>query len=282
MKNEDSASALGTALNRHYAPGDVWARIVESLRAAGHDPDHLTRDVAAQFDEFHGGGRESTRALARFAGIAEGMRILDVGSGIGGPARTLAAEFGADVTGVDLTREFVHAAGILSARLGLAAQTRFIHGSALALPVANASMDVVWSQNMLMNIPDKAGFAREVARVLRPGGILAFEAVVAGEGAAHYPAFWASTATLSFLVTGDELRAAFAGAGLEETRWLDNTAQVVAVGRKRYAALTRDGEPRLGIGAIVPDQVLEKTLNGLLNNEEGRTIAVQGIYARPA
>ena len=282
MTEAETGASLDSALSRHYAPGDVWARIVDSLRAAGHDPDHLTRDVAAQFDEFHGGGRESTRALARFAGIAAGMRILDVGSGIGGPARTLAAEFGADVTGVDLTFEFVHAAGILSSRLGLADQTRFIHGSALALPVADASMDVVWSQNMLMNIPDKAGFAREVARVLRPGGILAFEAVVAGEGGAHYPAFWASNAALSFLVTGEELRATLGGAGLRETRWLDNTAQVVAVGRKRYAALTRDGEPRLGIGAIVPEQVLEKTRNGLLNNEEGRTIAVQGIYARPA
>jgi SAM-dependent methyltransferase len=282
MTDDMIGNELDRALNRHYAPGDVWARIVDSLRAAGHDPERLTRDVAAQFDEFHGGGRESTRALARFAGIADGMRVLDVGSGIGGPARTLAAEFGADVTGVDLTLEFVHAAGVLSARLGLAAQTRFIHGSALALPVPDASMDVVWSQNMLMNIPDKAGFAREVARVLRPGGILAFEAVVAGEGAAHYPAFWAASAGLSFLVTGDELRATFRAAGLEETRWLDNTAQVVAVGRKRHAALTRDGEPRLGIGAIVPEQVLEKTCNGLLNNEEGRTFAVQGIYTRPA
>ena len=282
MTDDMIGNELDTALNRHYAPGDVWARIVDSLRAAGHDPKRLTRDVAAQFDEFHGGGRESTRALARFAGIADGMQVLDVGSGIGGPARTLAAEFGADVTGVDLTLEFVHAAGVLSERLGLAAKTRFIHGSALALPVPDASMDVVWSQNMLMNIPDKAGFAREVARVLRPGGILAFEAVVAGEGAAHYPAFWAASAELSFLVTGDELRAAFRTAGLEEARWLDNTAQVVALGRKRYAALTRDGEPRLGIGAIVPEQVLEKTRNGLLNNEEGRTLAVQGIYTRPA
>lgn len=273
---------LDVAVSRHYAPGDVWERIVSSLRAAGHDPSALTRDLAAQFDEFHGGGRESTRALARFAGVAPGMRILDVGSGIGGPARTLAAEFGADVTGVDLTPGFVHAAGLLSERLGLDGSTRFIHGSAVVLPLPDASFDMVWSQNMLMNIPDKRAFACEVARVLRPGGLFAFEAVVAGTGEAHYPAFWAARAELSFLVTGDELRSTLALAGLEERAWLDNTEQVVAVGRKRLAALARDGGPRLDIGAIVPDALAEKMANGLRNNEEGRTRAVQGVYAQSA
>lgn len=276
------AGDLDAALSRHYAPGDVWSRIVASLRAAGHDPDSLTRDVAAQFDEFHGGGRESTRALARFAGLAPGLRILDVGSGIGGPARTLAAEFGADVTGVDLTLGFVHAAGLLSARLGLAAQTRFIHGSATALPLPDSSMDVVWSQNMLMNIPDKAAFAREVARVLRPGGRFAFEAVVAGEGEVLYPSFWAARAELSFVADADALKALLAAAGLAERAWLDNTEQVVALGRKRLAALAREGGPRLDIGAIVPEQLAEKMANGLRNNEEGRTRAVQAVYAKPA
>jgi len=276
-----NTQAFDEALNRHYAPGDVWARIVERLRAAGHDPAQLTRDVAAQFDEFHGGGRESTRALARFAGLTPGLRVLDIGCGIGGPARTLAAEFGADVTGIDLTREFVHAATQLSARLGMSAETRFIHGSALALPLAAGSVDVVWSQNMLMNIPDKAQFASEVARVLRPGGLFAFEAVVLGVGEPHYPAFWAATPALSFLVTADALRGTLTAAGLEENRWLDNTAQVVAVAHKRLAAAGKEG-PKLDIGTLVPEQVGDKMRNGLRNNEEGRTLAVQGIFVRRA
>ena len=275
-----STRPLDAELSRHYAPGNVWARIVERLRAAGHDPAQLTRDVAAQFDEFHGGGRESTRALARFAGLGPGLQILDVGCGIGGPARTLAAEFGADVTGLDLTRDFVQAASLLSAQLGFETQTRFIHGSALALPMADASVDVVWSQNMLMNIPDKQRFADEVARVLRPGGLFAFEAVVAGTGEALYPAFWAATPSLSFLVTPAVLRATLTSAGLAEVKWVDNTAQVLDVARKRVAA-ARDTGPRLDIGVIVPEQAGEKMRNGLRNNEEGRTLAIQGLFARP-
>jgi len=279
VANRVTQASLDEALNLHYAPGDVRARIAERLRAAGQDPAQLTRDLAAQFDEFHGGGRESTRALARFAGLTPGLQILDIGCGIGGPARTLAAEFGAAVTGVDLTREFVQAAIMLSAQLGLATQTRFIHGSALALPLADASVDVVWSQNMLMNIPDQPRFAAEVARVLRPGGLFAFEAVVAGVGEAHYPAFWAATPALSFLVTPDVLHDTLSVAGLDEVKWLDNTAQVLDVARQRLAA-ARGGGPRLDIGVIVPEQAGEKMRNGLRNNEEGRTLAIQGIYVR--
>ena len=281
MSTVPGPATLDAALNRHYAPGDVWARIVERLAAAGYALSDLTRDIAAQFDEFHGGGRESTRALARFAGLGPGLHVLDVGCGIGGPARTLAAEFGADVVGVDLTLGFVAAARRLSAQLGLDGVTRFVHGSATALPVADASVDVVWSQNMLMNVPDKARFAAEVARVLKPGGCFAFEAVVAGHGEAYYPAFWAATPTLSFLVGADALKQTLAAAGLVERDWLDNTAQVVDVGRRRMAALARDGLPRLDIGAIVPEQVAEKMKNGLRNNEEGRTQAIQAVYVRP-
>ncbi len=276
-----TGATLDDAVERHYAPGDVWARIVERLRAAGHDPETLTRDVAAQFDEFHGGGRESTRALARFAGLAPELAVLDVGCGIGGPARTLAAEFGADVTGVDLTQGFVVAATRLSARLGLEQRTRFVHGSATALPIADASIDLVWSQNMLMNVPDKARLAAEVARVLKPGGLFAFEAVVAGSGEPYYPAFWSATPELSFLVTADALRATLRAAGLVERDWQDNTAQVVALGRRRVAALRREGASALDIGAIVPAQVAEKMMNGLRNNEEGRTLAIQAVYLRP-
>ncbi len=272
---------LDDALARHYAPGEVWERIVTRLRAAGHDPATLTREIAAQFDEFHGGGRESTRALARHAGLVPGLHVLDLGCGIGGPARTLAAEFDADVTGIDLTPGFVDAARRLSAQLGLAGRTRFVRGSAAALPIADTSVDLVWSQNMLMNVPDKARFAAEVARVLKPGGLFAFEAVVTGHGEVIYPAFWAATRELSFLVSGDALRTTLVAAGLVERDWLDNTAQVVELGRRRLAALARSGPPALDIGAIVPEQVAEKMHNGLRNNEEGRTRAIQAVYRRP-
>ena len=271
---------LAGALNRHYAPGNVAARIEAALRAAGVAPEALTRDQAATFDEFHGGGRESTRALARHVGLAPGQQVLDIGCGIGGPARTLTAEFGCRVTGVDLTHDFIVAAEWLSERLGMAGAITFLQGSAFELPLPDASFDWVWSQNMLMNLPDKSRFAAEVRRVLKPGGRCAIEAVVAGEGELHFPCFWAAVPDWSFLVTPAGLRAAFAAAGLREISWADNTQAVIAHGKRRLAGLEQAGEPALGIGVLVPDQVLEKTRNALRNNEEGRTAAIQAVWQR--
>ena len=273
---------LSAALNRHYAPGDVAARIEQALRRAGIDPGELTRDQAATFDEFHGGGRESTRALATFVGLLPGTRVLDIGCGIGGPSRTLTAEFGCVVTGVDLTHDFINAAEWLSNRLGMAGQVTFLQGSALDLPLPEASFDLVWSQNMLMNLPDKRRFAREVARVLKPGGRCAIESVVAGSGDLHFPCFWAAVPEHSFVPRPEELRAAFAEAGLRETTWLDNTANVIAHGKRRLAGLEASGEPALGINVLVPDRVLDKTRNALRNNEEGRTAAIQAVWQRDA
>ena len=96
-----------------------------------------------------------SQELARLTGLHEGMHVLDVGSGLGGPARTLAAEFGCRVTGRDLTEEFCRAAVMLTVRVGLQDRITFQHGSALDLPFEEATFDVVWTQGVFMNIADK-------------------------------------------------------------------------------------------------------------------------------
>src|SRR5690242_15742015 len=140
---------------------DHWARehlaesILDALAAAGKDLNALTVDDLAVTDQFHGGGKPATLRLARLLGARPGMRVLDVGGGLGGPARTLAAEFGCQVTVVDLTESFVRAARELTARLGLADRVSHRVGNALDLQVEPGAFDVVWTQNSGMNIADK-------------------------------------------------------------------------------------------------------------------------------
>lgn len=269
-------------IDRHYGAEDVWHRIEAALVRAGRDPDRLEREHLTGFDEFHGGGIASTRDLAQFAALTRGMRVLDVGCGIGGPARTLAAEFGCRVTGVDLTVAFVRAATELTRRVGMADACRFVQGSAVALPFEPQCFDAVWSQNMMMNVEDKAAFFAEVFRVLEPGGTFAFEAVVAGNGEpVVLPAFWAARPEHNFLVTYDSLERLLETAGLARVALEDTTAHVIEMAHKRRAALASEDPAELTIAVIVPDDVQVKMANALLNNVEGRTRTVRGVYHKP-
>src|SRR5262249_13822270 len=137
---------------RHYTVGAIETRIDEALRAAGKDPEHLGPDDLAPLDEFHMGGRASTEAFSRQLGLKTGMRLLDIGSGLGGPARYFARHHGCDVTGIDLTDEFVTVARLLTRRLGLEEKVRFEKASATNMPFAAASFDMATLIHVGMNI----------------------------------------------------------------------------------------------------------------------------------
>ena len=270
---------LDRAVSAQYAPTDISARIVARLIEAGKDPERLTREDLASFDEFHAGGRDSTRELARLAAIADGSKVLDIGCGIGGPARTLAAEFGCRVTGIDLTEGYCQAAHMLTAKLGMGDQVNFQCANALDLPFPAASFDMVWSQNALMNIDDKDRYLREVFRVLRPGGVFALETILAGAVMdIHLPVLWADSPLLNFLVTEAQAKALLSGAGLKERVWQDTTQRSIALQRKRQEINEREGPPLLSLNVLVPVDFRAKVENVLRNNLEGRTRTVQAIY----
>ena len=142
---------------RHYGRGGLLERILTALTEAGSDIDHLTIDDLAPVDEFHSRRRVATVELARLLAPTASDHVIDIGSGIGGPARYLAATYGCKVTGVDLTPEFVAVAIELTRRTGLAQQVDFREGSALELPFPDASFDLGWTQNVAMNIADRHG-----------------------------------------------------------------------------------------------------------------------------
>ena len=173
-------SQLSFELNAQYGGTDIAARIFDRLRLAGKDLHRLTREDLTAIDEFHAGGRDSTRELALIAGIRPGARVLDLGCGVGGPARTLAAEFGCTVVGVDLASEYCRAAQLLTGMLGMENAVSIVCADVMELPLLDQSFDVVWSQNAWMNIEDKDRFLQQVTRVLRPGSIFALESILAG------------------------------------------------------------------------------------------------------
>ena len=203
-------------VQRHYTSTGITARILAALRNVNGPHVPITPETLAPIDHFHGKGAIATEELAAILQPEPSHHVLDIGCGIGGPARWIAAKYGCRVTGVDLTLEFCEAARELTDLCGLADRVRILHGSALSLPVPDERFDRAYSQAALMNISDKRGVFRETFRVLRPGGLLALSLAGAGSaGEPHYPLPWATTTAISFLATPDEVRGDLLAAGFQ-------------------------------------------------------------------
>ena len=200
--------AIESDVAGHYGNAGIAERILAALAAAHGVQAPVTVEALSVLDHFHGRGIVATKELVELLKPQPGERILDIGSGIGGPARWFAAHCGVHVTGVDLTPEFCAAAEALNRATGLADRVTIKQGSALALPVADNAFDRAYSQNVIMNIADKRGFYREAYRALKPDGVLALSNLCRGAaGEFLYPVPWAETAATSFLVPQDEMEA---------------------------------------------------------------------------
>ena len=208
-----------TDVTKHYSTDGIADRILAALRAEHGDGVAVTADTLAPIDHFHGRGLAATKEMVALLQPAPGERILDIGSGIGGPARWIAAHYGCHVTGIDLTPEFCAAAKALTIATGQTAAVDFLAGSATALPFPEDTFDRAYSQNVVMNIADKTRFYSEAFRVLRPGGIAVFSNLAAGpNGDAIYPTPWAETAATSFLSTAAQTEADIARCRFRDRR----------------------------------------------------------------
>ena len=267
------------AIVRHYSRNGDWApRITALMRDHGLDPSDP--DAMAPLDQLHLGGHDATRALADWAGLAGGQ-VLDVGCGIGGPARMLAHSFGCAVTGIDLTQGYCRDATALSRQVGLAARTRFACASAHDLPFAEASFPWVWTQHAAMNIPDKRAMYAEIARVLRPGGRLVLHDIVAGPGREPYfPVPWAGTPDASFLLPARGVHELLSGAGLRELAWEDLTKAAVQRVQDARARMRAGEDEGLGPHLLQGPEFLEMRRNLARNLEEGRVGVVRAVFEK--
>ena len=267
------------SVQRHYTRPSLYGRIVSALEQAGKDLAQIAPDDLAPVDEFHTRGRPATIELARLARVSAGEKVLDVGSGLGGPARFLASTCGCQVTGMDLTADFVATAECLTHLTRMRDKVSFCQGNALAIPFDAATFDVVWSQNVVMNIADRPRLYAEIRRVLRPGGSYALSDVVAGEGGEpHYPMPWASTPALSYLLTEVATRAALLYAGFQITAWENTTGQAAAAVEERA---TISALPPLGVHLIFGTEWPAIKANTLRNYRERRIGVVQGVVRVP-
>jgi SAM-dependent methyltransferase len=264
---------LNRAANEYWGRVGLGQAILDALVASGKDLDALTVDDTALLDQFHGGGKAAAERLARLAALAPGSSVLDVGGGLGGPARTLVAQFGCRVTLLDPTESYVQASEILTERMGLSDRLTHQIGSALDLPFDDGSFDVVWTQNSGMNIPDKERLYAELYRVLRHGGRLAIQEPMAGPvQPIIFPVMWARDASTSFLRSPAEMRAVILAAGFRVRAWDNVTAEVTPTGASA---------PTHSIQRLVMGDWLEAMSEpNQRNADEQRLVMIQAVFDR--
>ena len=228
----------------HYSQGGLLTRLEASLSEDGVDPAHPTLEELAPYDHFHGRGLEATEDMANRLPISAADRILDIGSGLGGPARYMARRFGCRVAGIDLTAEFCEVARLLTARLGLEDRVSFRQGDALALPFDDEAFDGAYSMNVSMNISDKRALYRGIHRVLKPGAWLCLSEAAQGPGGEpDYPQAWAATAASSFLATPEDTRAELEAAGFAVESLRDTSREARDFATRSRAIVEAGGKP---------------------------------------
>lgn len=261
---------------QHYTHGSLEAALLDGLRRSGKNADRIDPDDLAPADEFHIGGRQATTEFADQLGLRPGMELLDIGSGIGGPARYFAHHRQCRVTGIDLTDEYVRVAGALSERAGLAGSVRFVQGSALALPFPPASFDGAYMLHVGMNIEDKEKLAMEVARVLRSGSLLGiYDVMRTGPGDLAYPVPWATTADLNAVAEPERYKKALQKAGLTVIAERNRRDFALAFFADLRAKAAAGGPPPLGLHVLMGKSTPAKVQNMIDNISKGRIAPVE-------
>jgi ubiquinone/menaquinone biosynthesis C-methylase UbiE len=275
MKSEEQVAG-------HYTRGGLAETILQALARSGKDPDHIVAEDLAGVDEFHVGGIEATQALAEQMELEPGMRLLDVGSGIGGPARYFAGQQGCKVTGIDLKEEFVNAAKRLTQMVKLDHLVDFRQGSALQMPFEKGTFDRACMIHVGMNIADKAGVYREVRRVLKPGGLFTvFDILRMGTGAIQYPVPWAMSEETSFVADLRQYTHALETSGFKIERERRRGTFGIEFTEKVVARLAEGGPLGLGLHLLMGEKTPLMIKNILAGMQQGVMEPVE-IFARAA
>ncbi len=273
---------MNNEIKVHYTSPGLIERIVQGLEAIGKSPASVDLDDLAALDEFHLRGPAATRELIEILDVGADSHVLDVGSGLGGPARRLAKATGCRVTGVDLSEDYCAVGNELTGWLGLSERVHLEPGDATKLErFAPSSFDAAWSIHVGMNIEDKGSLYANVAQVLKPGApFVLFDILSASTEEPQYPAPWAATPEQSFLASADEMSAHLERAGFFVIEIRDQTSPALTFIDESIAQMkNRGGPPPLGLHLVLGPTFKDIMAGMRQNLAEGR-LAPTVIHTR--
>jgi ubiquinone/menaquinone biosynthesis C-methylase UbiE len=266
-------------VSTHYTHGNLIAAIRDGIAALGKTTDSITIDDLAPIDEFHVGGRQASEHFLDQLDLTPENHILDIGCGLGGPARFAATRYRCHVDGIDLTPEYVETGRELCGWLGLADHISLHQGSALSMPFADGAFDGAYMLHVGMNIQDKAKLCSEVGRVLRPGSLFGiYDVMRIGDGELTFPVPWATTAASSAVAEPAQYRDALQAAGFAVVAEHSRRDFALAFFEKlRARTMAASGPPPLGLHVLMGKNAPDKIRNMTRNISEGLIAPIELI-----
>ena len=264
-------------VSAHYTSGELLAAIRDGVARLGKTPATVTVDDLAPVDEFHVGGRQASEHILGQLGLTQGQHVLDVGCGLGGSARFAAIRYGCQVTGLDLTEEFVTTGQVLCDWVGLADRVALRQGSAVAMPFEAGAFDAAYMLHVGMNIADKDRLCEEVHRVLRPGASFGiYDLMRKGEGDLAYPVPWAQTPEISVVSAPQDYRRALVKVGFTVTNERNRGEFRLWLFENLKARIAKaDGPAPLGLHILMGETAPQKVANMTRNIGRGTLVPVE-------
>lgn len=272
--------SLNNSIENHYLKEGLYEDIINRLKEQNIALDNVKRSDIAGVDEFHVRGATVSKELANSINL-NGLNVLDVGCGLGGPCRMLADEYNCQTTGIDLSKEYVRTAIKLSELVRLNKKTTFIQGDATKLPFDDKTFDVVWTQHVQMNIPNKRRFYSEISRVLKTSGYFLFYDILRkGNREIEYPMPWASISDQSFLFKGEEMDNLLEELGLKKEQSTNQTQAGIDFFDTLIVRLQEFGPPKMGLNVLMGETTKSKLLNLLSHLKSGELELKSGVYKK--
>jgi ubiquinone/menaquinone biosynthesis C-methylase UbiE len=269
------------AVSDHYGHGSLLDAIQTAICKLGKTIESVTIEDLAPVDEFHIGGRVATENFLGQLSFSDQCHVLDVGCGLGGASRFVASNYGSQVTGIDLTEEYIETGKTLCTWVKLDTHITLHQGSALSMPFPDETFDGGYMMHVGMNIEEKSRLFAEVHRVFRPGATFGvYDVMRLEDGELAYPVPWATEKATSKLATPDDYKRALSDAGFEVSAMNNRRDFAIEFFEQlRAKTLSHGGPPPLGLHTLMQESTATKIKN-MIDNVAAGYIAPVEIIAR--